>query len=132
MVITPSGMNSCSPKYPIALQPSRQAEPQAASASSSEAKPFMIIVCSSVQPNIARILRESLDYATGHTVAETKQHVIDEINTIDGMEVEYYEIVDALTMQPVADWSDTPQAVGCVTVYMGDVRLIDNIKYQAR
>lgn len=83
-------------------------------------------------PNIARILRESLDYATSHTVAETKQHVIDEINSIDGMETEYYEIVDSLTMQPVADWQDTMQAVGCVTVYMGDVRLIDNIKYQAR
>lgn len=83
-------------------------------------------------PNIARILRESLDYAASHTVGETKRHVIDNINAIDGMEVEYYEIVDALTMQPVADWSDAPQAVGCVTVYMGDVRLIDNIKYKAR
>ena len=30
-------------------------------------------------------------------------------------------------MQPVSDWKEG--AVGCVTVYLGDVRLIDNIKY---
>ncbi len=43
------------------------------------------------------------------------------------MEVEYYEIVDPLTMQPVKQWKNG--VVGCVTVYCGDVRLIDNIKY---
>lgn len=48
------------------------------------------------------------------------------------MEVEYYEIVDALTMQPVSDWAETDSAVGCVTVFCGDVRLIDNIKYPKR
>lgn len=80
-------------------------------------------------PAIHRILSESLQYATDHTVAQTKQHVIDSINAVDGMKVEYYEIVDALTMQPIKAWSDAKQAVGCVTVYMGDVRLIDNIKY---
>lgn len=83
----------------------------------------------SIAPNIARILAESLDYAKCHGVAETKQHVIDEINAYKEMEVEYYEIVDALTMQPIADWKDAKQAVGCITVYLGDVRLIDNFKY---
>ena len=45
------------------------------------------------------------------------------------MQVEYYEIVDALTMQPIAEWSDSKNPVGCITVFCGDVRLIDNIKY---
>ncbi len=82
-----------------------------------------------IAPNIARILSESLGYAKNHSVAETKQFVTSEINAYEEMEVEYYEIVDALTMQPIADWADTKQAVGCITVYLGDVRLIDNIKY---
>lgn len=82
-----------------------------------------------IAPNIARILSESLDYAKTHSAAETKQYVTAEINAYEEMEVEYYEIVDALTMQPIADWADTKQAVGCITVYLGDVRLIDNIKY---
>ncbi len=82
-----------------------------------------------IAPNIAKTLRESLVYAANHTVAETKQHVIDTIDSFPEMEVEYYEIVDALTMQPINNWEDTEKAVGCVTVYCGDVRLIDNIKY---
>ncbi len=45
------------------------------------------------------------------------------------METEYYQIVDPVTLQPVASWADTPHPVGCVTVWCGDVRLIDNIKY---
>jgi pantoate--beta-alanine ligase len=45
------------------------------------------------------------------------------------MEVEYYEIVNAATMQPINDWNEAQLAVGCITVYCGEVRLIDNIKY---
>ena len=45
------------------------------------------------------------------------------------MKVEYYEIVDGKTMQPVSDWSQTKEPVGCITVFCGDVRLIDNIRY---
>ena len=82
-----------------------------------------------IAPEINRALRASLDFARDHSVAETRDFVVGTINS-KGMETEYYEIVDARTMQPVADWADTPCAVGCVTVYCGGVRLIDNIKYQ--
>ena len=83
-------------------------------------------------PVIHRTLDESLLWASTHTVGQTKQFVIDTINSFPFMKVEYYEIVDALTMQPIADWADAEQAVGCVTVFCGDVRLIDNIKYPPR
>lgn len=83
----------------------------------------------SIAPNIARTLNASLDYSLSHSVAETKQYVIDKINAFPQMEVEYYEIVNAATMQPINDWNDAQLAVGCITVYCGDVRLIDNIKY---
>lgn len=82
-----------------------------------------------IAPNIARTLNASLDYALSHSLAETKQYVIDTINAFPQMEVEYYEIVNAATMQPISNWEDAPVAVGCITVYCGDVRLIDNIKY---
>lgn len=85
-----------------------------------------------IAPNIHATLDASLDYATTHSVEETKQYVIDTINSFPFMEVEYYEIVDASTMQPVSDWSGCTQAVGCVTVYCGEVRLIDNIKYPSK
>ena len=46
------------------------------------------------------------------------------------MEVEYYEIVDGNTLQSIKNWDDADYVVGCVTVYCGDVRLIDNIMYK--
>lgn len=85
-----------------------------------------------IAPAIYRTLTESVEYATTHSVEETKKHVIDTLNAIDQMEVEYYEIVNAATMQPIANWSDAETAVGCITVYCGEVRLIDNIKYSKR
>ncbi|MBQ9339060.1 MAG: pantoate--beta-alanine ligase [Paludibacteraceae bacterium] len=76
--------------------------------------------------NISRVLRESLSYAKTHSVSDTEQWVIKSINAVSGLEVEYYEIVDRTTLMPVSDFS---HAIGCVTVYCGPVRLIDNIKY---
>jgi len=85
-----------------------------------------------VAPAIHRILAESVDGASGRSVDEVKRAVTDAINAVDGMEVEYYEIVNPADMQPIAEWSEAEGgAVGCVTVYMGYVRLIDNIKYPA-
>lgn len=80
-----------------------------------------------IAPNIHRILEESTSW--GKTLPETRRQVIDAINAYPEMEVEYYEIVDAATMQPIASWEESDSPVGCVTVYLGDVRLIDNIKY---
>lgn len=82
-----------------------------------------------IAPAIYKALVASLEYAQTHSIAETKQHVIDEINAQPEMEVEYYEIVDSLTMQPINNWDDSNCPVGCITVYCGEVRLIDNIKY---
>lgn len=82
-----------------------------------------------IAPNIYRLLSESLDFAKSHTVEETIGFVTEGINAYDAMEVEYYQIVDGITMQPIAKWDHTNYAVGCITVYCGDVRLIDNITY---
>ena len=80
-------------------------------------------------PAIHRVLAESLSMAADHTPAEVKQWVTEQINNVGGLETEYYEIADALTMQPVDNWQSPNGTVGCVTVYCGDVRLIDNILY---
>ena len=82
-----------------------------------------------IAPNIHRIMVESLDKARDCSVEEVKRSVIDAVNAYPEMNVEYYEIVNAADMQPITDWSQASQAVGCITVYLGDVRLIDNIKY---
>ena len=81
-------------------------------------------------PNIAKILFESCNFAKLHTVAETIDYVVAAINAIDQMRVEYYEIVDGTTMQAVDSWDQSDYIVGCITVYCGEVRLIDNICYK--
>ena len=76
--------------------------------------------------NIYRILKSSVESAKKASVREVEKQVTDAINAIDGLEVEYYEIVDKTTLLPAKDFSN---AIGCVTVYCGPVRLIDNIMY---
>lgn len=85
-----------------------------------------------IAPNIYRILKESTEYAKNHTVKETHDKVVGDINAIDGLEVEYFEIVDGNTLLDVNDWNDSPYVVGCITVYCGKtpIRLIDHIKYK--
>lgn len=76
--------------------------------------------------NISQTLFSSLEWAKNASVAQVQQRVIDTINAIKGLDVEYYEIVDKTTLQPTNTFDN---AVGCVTVYCGPVRLIDNIQY---
>ena len=84
-----------------------------------------------VAPGIHRVLTASLDGYRDKTPAHVADEVAAAINAIPGLETEYYTIVDALTMQPIEEWAQAAEhgAVGCVTVYAGDVRLIDNIRY---
>lgn len=80
-------------------------------------------------PAIHRILEQSLSLAATKSPDELKHWVKEQIDAVPGLETEYYEIADALTMQPVQNWDSPNGTVGCVTVYCGDVRLIDNILY---
>ncbi len=83
-------------------------------------------------PAIHRILENSRKLKeSGATPSEVQKAVTEQIDAVDGLKIEYYAIVDALTMQPVDDWkmAGAEGTVGCVTVYCGDVRLIDNIRY---
>lgn len=78
--------------------------------------------------NISKILFSSLEWAKERhaTVKDVQQRVVEAINAVNGLEVEYYEIVDQTTLLPTDTFN---HAIGCVTVYCGAVRLIDNIKY---
>lgn len=80
---------------------------------------------------ISQTLFASVDYAATHTVAQTQQFVEDAIAAAPGLRLEYFELVDGNTLQKIADWGDTDYAVGCITVFCGEVRLIDNIKYKS-
>jgi len=80
--------------------------------------------------NISRTLFKSRTFATSHTVSETQKMVEEAIEAAPGLRLEYFEIVDGNTLQKVNSWEDDQYVVGCITVFCGEVRLIDNIKYK--
>ena len=85
-----------------------------------------------IAPNIYKALSESVKYAESHSLKETHDKVVSDINAIDGLDVEYFSIVNCDTLQDVAQWEDSDYIVGCITVYCGKtpIRLIDHIKYK--
>lgn len=84
-----------------------------------------------IAPNIYRILKSSVDYSKIHTVEETHDYVVNQVNSIEGLNVEYFSIVDGNTLVEIKNWNDSKSVVGCITVFCGrmPVRLIDHIKY---
>lgn len=81
--------------------------------------------------DIHRTLEESREFAKTHTVEETREWVKERLDAKDGFRTEYYEIVDGETLIPVESWTEAEYIVGCITVYVGKVRLIDNIEYKS-
>lgn len=80
--------------------------------------------------SISQTLFKSRTFAEQHSVAETIDYVVNTLNSVPDLDVEYFEIVNGNTLLSVNDWSDSDYIVGCITVYCGEVRLIDNIAYR--
>ena len=85
-----------------------------------------------IAPNIYKVLKSSTNETGKMSVQQLHDKVVADINAIEGLEVEYFDIVDGNTLLPVQSWDDTPYVVGCITVYCGKtpIRLIDHIKYK--
>ena len=85
-----------------------------------------------IAPRIYKALSDSLKYAKTHSLQETHDKVVADINAVEGLDVEYFAIVDGNTLQDISDWDDSSYVVGCITVYCGKtpIRLIDHIKYK--
>ena len=79
---------------------------------------------------ISSALFASVGFAKVNTLEATKAFVEDIINDTPGLELEYYRIVDGNTLQEIEEWSDSDYVVGCIALFCGNVRLIDNIKYK--
>ena len=86
-----------------------------------------------IAPLIYKALAASVEYAKTHTLKETHDKVVADINAVSGLEVEYFSIVDGNTLQDIAAWEESPYVVGCITVNCGKtpIRLIDHIKYRS-
>ena len=76
---------------------------------------------------ISHTLFKAAELTNKYSLPELKSFVINTVNSVPLLDVEYFEIVDGYTMQPVNSWNEATWIVGCITVNVGDVRLIDNI-----
>ena len=83
-----------------------------------------------IAPEIYKALKAGVEYSKDHGVKETHDKVVALVDANDGLQTEYFEIVDARTLLPVEEWEESPEVVGCITVFCGKVRLIDNIKFR--
>ncbi|MDR0834070.1 MAG: pantoate--beta-alanine ligase [Candidatus Symbiothrix sp.] len=79
--------------------------------------------------NLSRGLRVKPAMTASETVAGTKKWVVEQLNAVPELRVEYFDIVDGQTLQSIHEWSDTTFPVGCIAVFDGDVRLIDVVFY---
>lgn len=80
-------------------------------------------------PHIYATLRKAVERkAEFASPAEMVAWVEEEINKNPLLKCIYFEVVDALSMQSVAEWTNDCNTQGCIAVQCGSVRLIDNIK----
>ena len=83
-----------------------------------------------VASHIYAVLNESRQFVPQTEVEELKQCVIAAIEQKPELKVEYFDIVDGHTLKSIGKWDESDYVVGCITVFCGDVRLIDNICYK--
>ena len=79
---------------------------------------------------ISKTLFESKELMSTKNIKEVTNFVVDNINKSALLEVEYFNIVDGDSLQPVKDWSESNYIVGCIAVFVDKVRLIDNLIYK--
>ncbi|MFT5750348.1 MAG: pantoate--beta-alanine ligase [Ancylomarina sp.] len=76
---------------------------------------------------ISKTLIKACNLVPDFGVSLLKDWVVTEINSNAYLKVEYFEIVDATSLQSIEKWEDSDNRIACITVQVGKVRLIDNI-----
>lgn len=78
---------------------------------------------------ISQTLFKAKELRKQKNVEEITRWVIAKINKNPLLDVEYFEIVDDETLQPIKSWDEQNTKVACIAVFCGKIRLIDNIVF---
>lgn len=81
-------------------------------------------------PLISKTLYEARNKMNSNTVQQTIDWVVTQINNNPHLDIEYFEVSNAETLEPIKNWSDAQHVVGCIVVHAGNVRLIDNVIFK--
>jgi pantoate--beta-alanine ligase len=79
-----------------------------------------------VAPEIHRTLQFARELAKKMPVAEVID-ICEKRLEVKGFRVDYFEIADIETLQPLKNWEGSPGGIACVAAFLGPVRLIDNM-----
>jgi pantoate--beta-alanine ligase len=81
---------------------------------------------------IYQTLRTSREWMNEMTVEEVHDKVVADIHAVEGLQVQYYSIVDGRSLADVDSWDESDDIVGCITVFCGSqpIRLIDHVRYK--
>lgn len=79
---------------------------------------------------IYNVLKDSVSSIGNNSPEKVTSSVIERLNSVPGLQVEYFSIVESDSFEPVVSWNKAKSIFGCIAVYCGDVRLIDNIRYK--
>lgn len=81
-------------------------------------------------PQIAELLFKSTTFVATKSISDTISFVTQGLAKDPVFRLDYFEIVDGETLQPVENWEDSSYIVGCIAIFCGPVRLIDNVVYK--
>jgi pantoate--beta-alanine ligase len=81
-----------------------------------------------IAPKIYQILCDVKEKAGTIPVSELKEWGIKKIQENPALRVEYFEIGDKQSLLPAENWKYKNQLVAFIAVFLGEVRLIDNIE----
>jgi pantoate--beta-alanine ligase len=81
-----------------------------------------------IAPQIYKALKKCSNLAANHTVQEIKSLFISEISQFPEFRLDYFEIAEEATLQPIDKWTESINPRAFVAIVIGNVRLIDNMK----
>ena len=80
-----------------------------------------------IAPAIYKSLQKAVELLKNKNSSESvKLLIVNQLDNIEGIKVEYFEISDFETLQPINELSEGKTAL-CIAAFMGKTRLIDNI-----
>lgn len=77
-------------------------------------------------PEIYKTLRFIKEHISFKSTGALKKQAIGDLED-KGFKVDYVEIADATTLEPVSNWNNQQQLVALIAAFNGEVRLIDNL-----
>ena len=78
-------------------------------------------------PEIYKALQKAVELLKNKKSSlSIKGFITSHLDNIEGIEVEYFEISDFETLQPIHEFSEGKTAL-CIAAFMGKTRLIDNV-----